>query len=88
MAEISLEEKFETDLKKSDEEKEQKSEADIPNFRVGFLEFFGGRQAANSEKDDHHDEDNSSGELDDFHDQPGNLISNVLAHDPNFFSHS
>ena len=50
MAEISLEEKFETDLKKSNEEGNQISEADIANFRVGFLEFFGGRQAANSER--------------------------------------
>lgn len=56
---MSLEENFETYLKEkyANEEKEQNTETDNPNFRVGFLEFL---------QKDEHEEDNSSQELDNF----------------------
>ena len=56
---MSLEENFETYSKETyaNEEKEQNTETDIPNFREGFLEFL---------QKDEHDEGNSSQELDNF----------------------
>ena len=46
------------------QEKEQNSEADIPDFRVGFFEILE-EDKRRMEKDEH-DEDNSTWELDDF----------------------
>ena len=50
---MSLEENFETYLKEkyANEEKDQNTETDNPNFRVGFLQFL---------QKDGHEEDNSS----------------------------
>ena len=56
---MSREKNFETYLKGkyANEEKEQNTATDNPNFRVGFLEFL---------QKDEHEEDNSSQELDNF----------------------
>ena len=56
---MSREKNFETYLKGkyANEEKEQNTATDNPNFRVGFLEFL---------RKEEHEEDNSSQELDNF----------------------
>ena len=56
---MSREKNFETYLKEkyANEEKEQNTATDSPNFGVGFLEFL---------QKDEHEEDNSSQELDNF----------------------
>ena len=56
---MSGEKDFETYLKEkyANEEKEQNTATDSPNFQVGFLEFL---------QKDEHEEDNSSRELDNF----------------------
>ena len=46
------------------QEKEQNSEADIPDFQVGFFEIL--EEGKRRMEKDEHDEDNSTRELDDF----------------------
>ena len=66
IAKMSLEENFETHLKEkyANEQKKQTSEADIPDFQVGFFEIL--EEDKRRMEENEHDEDNSTRELDDF----------------------
>ena len=66
MAKMSQDENFETHSKEkyANEQKKQTSEADIPDFQVGFFEIL--EEDKRRMEENEHDEDNSTRELDDF----------------------
>ena len=80
IAKMSLEEKLETYLKEmyaNDEKTTKNSEADIPDFRAGFLEIL--EEDRRRMEKDKLDEDNSSRELDDLiaADKSSNTVKNT-----------